>query len=153
MLGGGVQLGEITEFCTYQDSLVLVLFSFCVKLVRLFCGRWFTCIFAVGLHPLLVVGGVPGVGKTQVGLQLAVDVQLPPCFGGVGGSAVYIDTEGSFMAERVHAMAAAFVSHIQALAKVCASNPPSSSSPNSHLLPSLHSVRVRPRRVWNPLVS
>jgi hypothetical protein len=30
------------------------------------------------------------MGKTQFGMQLAVDVQLPLCFGGVGGAAVYI---------------------------------------------------------------
>ena len=36
--------------------------------------------------------GVPGVGKTQLGMQLALDVQIPRAFGGVGGQAVYIDT-------------------------------------------------------------
>lgn len=36
--------------------------------------------------------GVPGVGKTQLGMQLALDVQLPPAFYGLGGQAVYIDT-------------------------------------------------------------
>jgi hypothetical protein len=35
-------------------------------------------------------GGVPGMGKTQFGMQLALDVQLPPSLGGVGGTAVYI---------------------------------------------------------------
>ena len=38
--------------------------------------------------------GVPGVGKTQLGIQLAVDVQIPVPCGGLGGRAVYIDTEG-----------------------------------------------------------
>jgi len=33
-------------------------------------------------------------------MQLAIDVQLPPIFGGPGGEALYIDTEGSFVAER-----------------------------------------------------
>ena len=36
--------------------------------------------------------GVPGVGKTQLGMQLALDVQLPAAFGGIAGTAVYIDT-------------------------------------------------------------
>ena len=36
MLGGGVPLGQVTEFC-----------------------------------------GVPGIGKTQIGIQLAINVQLP----------------------------------------------------------------------------
>jgi RAD51-like protein 2 len=38
--------------------------------------------------------GVPGVGKTQLGIQLCVDVQLPECYSGAAGEAVYIDTEG-----------------------------------------------------------
>ena len=33
---------------------------------------------------------VPGVGKTQLGIQLAVDVQIPVACGGLGGKAVYI---------------------------------------------------------------
>ena len=56
MLGGGVHLGEMIEFC-----------------------------------------GVPGIGKTQIAMQLCVDVQIPEAFQGVGGEAIYIDTEGSFM--------------------------------------------------------
>lgn len=49
IMGGGVELGSVSEFC-----------------------------------------GVPGVGKTQMGIQLAVDVQIPAAFGGVEGKAVYI---------------------------------------------------------------
>ncbi|KAF7826024.1 DNA repair protein RAD51-like protein 3 [Senna tora] len=47
------------------------------------------------------IGGVPGIGKTQIGIQLAVNVQIPVEYGGLGGKAIYIDTEGSFMVERV----------------------------------------------------
>ncbi|CAK9154502.1 unnamed protein product [Ilex paraguariensis] len=47
------------------------------------------------------IGGVPGIGKTQLGIQLAVNVQIPANYGGLGGKAIYIDTEGSFMVERV----------------------------------------------------
>lgn len=61
--------------------------------------------------------GAPGVGKTQLCLQLAVDVQVPPCFGGVGGQAVYIDTEGSFLLQRVVDIAAAAVRHCSLLAE------------------------------------
>ncbi|XP_024375721.1 DNA repair protein RAD51 homolog 3 [Physcomitrium patens] len=50
---------------------------------------------------LTEICGVPGVGKTQFSMQLAVNVQIPAEFGGVGGHAIYIDTEGSFMMERV----------------------------------------------------
>ncbi|CAJ1085691.1 DNA repair protein RAD51 homolog 3 [Xyrichtys novacula] len=57
------------------------------------------------------VCGTPGTGKTQLCLQLAVDVQVPPCFGGVGGQVVFIDTEGTFLLQRVTDMAAAAVQH------------------------------------------
>jgi RAD51-like protein 2 len=76
MLGGGVPVGEVTEFC-----------------------------------------GVPGVGKTQMGMQLAVDVQIPKAFGGQEGEAIYIDTEGSFVVERVAHMAQVVSTHIQLLQK------------------------------------
>ncbi|XP_070767151.1 DNA repair protein RAD51 homolog 3 [Enoplosus armatus] len=59
--------------------------------------------------------GAPGVGKTQLCLQLAVDVQVPQCFGGVGGQVVYIDTEGSFLLQRVVDIASATVRHCSLL--------------------------------------
>lgn len=65
MLGGGVKLGQLTEFC-----------------------------------------GVPGVGKTQLAMQLAVAVQLPGSFGGTAGECIYVDTEGSFTPERCQDIAA-----------------------------------------------
>ncbi|XP_061997956.1 DNA repair protein RAD51 homolog 3 isoform X2 [Rosa rugosa] len=55
------------------------------------------------------IGGVPGIGKTQLGIQLAVNVQIPVDCGGLGGKAVYIDTEGSFMVERTLQIAEASV--------------------------------------------
>ncbi|KAM9596847.1 DNA repair protein RAD51 homolog 3 isoform 3-T3 [Trichechus inunguis] len=60
--------------------------------------------------------GAPGVGKTQLCLQLAVDVQIPECFGGVAGEAVFIDTEGSFMVDRVVDLATACIQHLQLIA-------------------------------------
>ncbi|CAF0862394.1 unnamed protein product [Brachionus calyciflorus] len=45
--------------------------------------------------------GAAGVGKTQVCMQLCVNVQIPEVFGGLGAKAIYIDTEGSFMSNRV----------------------------------------------------
>ncbi|XP_062967856.1 DNA repair protein RAD51 homolog 3 isoform X4 [Cynocephalus volans] len=56
--------------------------------------------------------GAPGVGKTQICMQLAVDVQIPECFGGVAGEAVFIDTEGSFMVDRVVDLATACIQHL-----------------------------------------
>lgn len=48
-----------------------------------------------------------GSGKTQICHQLSVNVQLPLEKGGLGGKAVYIDTEGTFRWERIEAMAKA----------------------------------------------
>lgn len=42
-----------------------------------------------------------GSGKTQVGHQLAVNVQLPPEQGGLGKKVIYIDTENTFRPERI----------------------------------------------------
>ncbi|KAA0704074.1 DNA repair protein RAD51 -like protein 3 [Triplophysa tibetana] len=61
--------------------------------------------------------GAPGIGKTQLCMQLAVDVQIPVCFGGLGGKALYIDTEGSFVVQRVADMAEAAVKHCSLLAE------------------------------------
>jgi len=46
-------------------------------------------------------------GKTQIGHQLCVNVQLPPAQGGLGGKAVFIDTENTFRPERIVDMAKA----------------------------------------------
>lgn len=48
--------------------------------------------------------GAFGSGKTQLGLQLAVNVQLPKEKGGANGKAVFIDTEGTFRPERIRQM-------------------------------------------------
>ncbi|XP_041349752.1 DNA repair protein RAD51 homolog 3-like [Gigantopelta aegis] len=77
MLGGGVPLAKITEFC-----------------------------------------GAPGIGKTQICMQLCVDVQIRECFGGLGGEAVYIDTEGSFIVERLADIARATTQHCQHIASM-----------------------------------
>jgi len=46
-----------------------------------------------------------GTGKTQLGHQIAVDVQQPAAQGGLGGEVVYIDTESTFRPERIVDMA------------------------------------------------
>ena len=51
-------------------------------------------------------------------LQLSVDVQIPACFGGNAGHAVYIDTEGSFVVERLVDIAQAAINHCQFIAGV-----------------------------------
>ncbi|MBN2330751.1 MAG: DNA repair and recombination protein RadA [Candidatus Aenigmarchaeota archaeon] len=49
--------------------------------------------------------GAFGSGKSQIGLQLSVNVQMPRDKGGLGAQAVFIDTEGTFRPERVQQMA------------------------------------------------
>ena len=45
--------------------------------------------------------GAFGSGKTQLGLALAVNVQLPVEKGGAEGKCIFIDTEGTFRPERI----------------------------------------------------
>ncbi len=45
--------------------------------------------------------GEYGSGKSQICHQLCVNVQLPPERGGLGGSALYVDTENTFRLERI----------------------------------------------------
>ena len=49
--------------------------------------------------------GEYGVGKTQICLSLCVRVQLPEEEGGLNGNVVYVDTEGTFIPERVYQIA------------------------------------------------
>jgi DNA repair protein RadA len=46
-----------------------------------------------------------GSGKTQICLELSVTAQLPKEHGGLEGNVAYIDTEGTFMPERVYQIA------------------------------------------------
>ena len=49
--------------------------------------------------------GAFGSGKTQLGLTLAVNVQLPTEKGGANGKCVFIDTEGTFRPARIKQIA------------------------------------------------
>ena len=46
-------------------------------------------------------------GKSQIGFQVSVDVQLPKGKGGLEGAVLFIDTEGTFRPERIEAIATA----------------------------------------------
>ena len=63
----------------------------------------------VPLGKIVEVCGAAGLGKTQISIQLCVNVQIPECVGGLGGQAVYIDTEGSFMSNRAIEIAQATI--------------------------------------------
>lgn len=66
--------------------------------------------------------GAPGVGKTQLCIQLAVNALIPEVFEGVGGDkdkqtfAYVFDTEGSFVPQRIFEIAEATVGHFKCLA-------------------------------------
>lgn len=83
--------------------------TFCRELDDLLGG-------GVALGSLTELCGPPGVGKTQMSIQLAVAVQLPPAFGGPCGKCLYVDTEGSFVAGRFREVAAAAVAQVQHIA-------------------------------------
>jgi RecA/RadA recombinase len=78
--------------------------------------------------------GEPGCGKTQFAFQLSVCVQLPAILGGREGKCLFVDTEGTFVAERVKEVAI----HILERAK---SSLGSSQSPESStVLPEVNDI-------------
>ena len=54
-----------------------------------------------GIGEVLELCGLPATGKTQICFQLCLNTQIPKVFGGVEGTALYIDTHGDFNSERV----------------------------------------------------
>jgi DNA repair protein RadA len=60
-----------------------------------------TFIFAHNTQAITEAYGAYGSGKTQLGFQLAVNVQLPPEKGGLGGNVLWIDSEHTFRPERI----------------------------------------------------
>lgn len=84
--------------------------SFCEPLDKLLGGGF-------ALSELTEISGQPGVGKTQLAMQLCVDTRLPATFGGVEGCAVVIDAEGSWSGaaggDRLWSMAVAFANHLK----------------------------------------
>ncbi len=51
--------------------------------------------------------GAFGSGKSQIGFQLSVNVQLPKSEGGLNGRCIFIDTESTFRPERITQLAIA----------------------------------------------
>lgn len=47
------------------------------------------------------IAGESASAKTQLALQLLLQVQLPPEMGGLGGAAYYLSTEGDFASSRL----------------------------------------------------
>jgi len=76
-------------------------------------------VFHAGLDKLLggaipcgricLLSGAPGVGKTQLCLQLCCDTLIPLALGGAEGEALLVCTDGSFTIERLRQIAAGSV--------------------------------------------
>lgn len=81
--------------------------TFCKAVDKLLGG-------GVSLGQVTEISGLPGTGKTQLGIQLSVLARLPRAFGGVEGRTLYVDAEGSFVPERAYSMADALCDHVHA---------------------------------------
>ena len=93
-----------------EESVKVPIFSFCQELDDLLGG-------GVGVGEITELCGCPGIGKTQLCIQLCCSAQIPIAFGGLSGGAVYVDTEGSFTAERAADIASATVGHLSAISR------------------------------------
>ncbi len=100
----------------YEENCKLAIFTFSKDLDDLLGG-------GIAVGEITELCGCPGIGKTQACIQLCVSVQMPKVFGGYEGSAVYIDTEGSFMAERAREMARATVGHLFSISRFLPKQP------------------------------
>ncbi|XP_017345240.1 DNA repair protein RAD51 homolog 3 isoform X2 [Ictalurus punctatus] len=107
----GAELQSLTALdLLHQEETRGSIVTFCSELDSVLGG-------GVPVGKTMEICGVPGIGKTQLCVQLAVDVQIPVCFGGLGGEAVFIDTEGGFVVQRLVGVAEAAVEHCAALAE------------------------------------
>lgn len=59
-----------------------------------------------------MISGNPGVGKSQLCMQLAVNALIPASDGGVGGSSLYISTEGLPDTSRISSMLQKLQNHV-----------------------------------------
>eukprot|EP01060_Flectonema_neradi_P018578 TRINITY_DN25446_c0_g1_i1.p1 TRINITY_DN25446_c0_g1~~TRINITY_DN25446_c0_g1_i1.p1 ORF type:complete len:359 (+),score=57.90 TRINITY_DN25446_c0_g1_i1:62-1078(+) len=80
--------------------------TFCKSLDALLGG-------GIKVGSLTEFAGAPGTGKSQLALQAAVDCVIPEIFGGLGGSVIYIDTEGSLHPDRAKEMTNSLIHHLQ----------------------------------------
>ena len=111
---------------TGQGQNIRHIVTFCRSIDALLGG-------GLALSELTELSGAPGSGKTQLAMQLCVDARLPPAYGGVGGQAVYVDTEGSFSPERCWDMAEALVRHVRRSAERRARNSSTNANVNANV--------------------
>ncbi|GAM26551.1 hypothetical protein SAMD00019534_097260, partial [Acytostelium subglobosum LB1] len=92
-----------------EESECNHIISFCLALDTMLRG-------GIPLKKITEFCGVPGVGKTQMAFQLAVNCAIPIEFDGVAGKCLFIDTEGSFAVSRIRQMATALIEHLHLVA-------------------------------------
>lgn len=97
------------DLCKRQSSKPII--TFCKALDDILGG-------GIPIGQLTEVCGPPGVGKTQLMMQLSLDIQIPEIFNGNDGDCIYIDTEGSFSPERLAEMADALSFHLEKVARI-----------------------------------
>ncbi|KAJ3430962.1 DNA repair protein rad51 [Anaeramoeba flamelloides] len=73
----------------------------------------------IALQQMTEISGTPGIGKTNLCIQLCLTVQLPDFFGGVGGKAIYVDTEGSFSKKRCNEISQGVIEKAKELFEKC----------------------------------
>jgi RAD51-like protein 2 len=88
----------------------------------------------IALQKVTELFGESGVGKTTLCCQLALDVQIPVSLGGFESECLFIDTENTFLKERVRRMAEECASH-------CRNIEPSSHLTTESLLNGIHLIR------------
>ena len=96
----------------------------------------------IPLGSLTEIAGLPGLGKTQFGMQLAVNARLPTRLGGVQGQTLYIDAEGSFAPERLQCMAEGLLQHCQNTLRKRGKELPLDFREPSQILQDIHIFRV-----------
>ncbi|KAK9813256.1 hypothetical protein WJX72_011511 [[Myrmecia] bisecta] len=136
---GGITGARSAQQLYEREAAAKRIITFCPELDQVLGG-------GIASGQITEFCGVPGVGKTQLGIQLAVDVQIPEAFGGLAGSAVYIDTEGSFMVERAVEIADACCRHLQRSAANSgdqAKQQSASALSRDSMLANIHYFRVR----------
>ena len=89
----------------FQNSASRSIITCCKSIDELLLG-------GIPINEITEIVGLPGVGKSQLCMQVCVDARIPSMFGGVSGEAIYIDTEGSFSPTRCFDMARALVQYV-----------------------------------------
>ncbi|KNE69262.1 hypothetical protein AMAG_13646 [Allomyces macrogynus ATCC 38327] len=75
----------------------------------------------LSMGALYELTGVPGIGTTQLCMQLCARIQLPQRLGGLYGRVIVVDTTGGYQASRQSEIAAAIANSVEAPADAVAS--------------------------------